>query len=1359
MHKDQQTPLTAQEPLVVLHTSTGARASRERRPTLRKGLPACGLALHFLAAPAQSPGGFLGGLSQERLELPLRDPWTGAPAGCVQLTISLTCMGRLGCPDGGSHAAGARQVAHTGAPARRPGKAAHRGLGASDELLLSTAAGMQDPSGCAGGGTHGSSASPQERSDPPAAAAPLPASEPWQEPAAAPAAAQHPPGCEAPGPPAATVQAAEQRMASPEGHPCEVKGAVRRLCTAWVARLVALMQPAGAPGHAACAWSYAWAALFQLALSCVQLCAVVCALPDKDTDACTATQGLCQGRSVSLADCDVRVRPAAGAEGGAGRPAALRAVPAPQPALRAAAVPPAARTQATRGAPPVRAAAREAPAWAEAPARAAHCAAATVPASAAGHPAAQALGNPALQGARAVPLTGPVSTSHQHQSAAERSAKLGQPAAAEPPNSSHACSLQVRACEGLACGRAGGSAVGTGRPGCASMGLQMQQGVCMGIPCSPRGEAMAPQPVPQLRGWARIDSGPGVARTLQREGRGSAIGAAGRAACRPPAPARALRRRVQGPGWDGSQPLQRAVKSSSGLWGQVLCGGRRVTAPALVQAAPAGSADLAPGRNPSMSPGLNPRGPVSVEPLPGALVAELAAGLAELRRLRSALTGLLGSAAGASGAAEPRSPALPRLQAQLDSHAPRGARRSGHKHGCAGSERGRSPPGCTPASQRARARRAQRKGSAPPRRPAFGRAALECPGAHMAAPARPQVDSGARPASVDVEPVRRLGPVCAVPKRTPAGSACGAMGAADGDESRGVEPAAPAVREQRSRTAAVVGGAPNGYAPHYRMQACPGAGAATGDVPPHPRACNRPPTASSAQPPSEAGRPAAVPAAWAHAPAGPGGAGAGGVRAAAAAPACGTQRAPSCRSTVSDRDPAGTLKLSGGNQGSGCSAWSSPSGSQGRTLGACSGGGSIIRRRVAAAGRSASGVCGSQNGEHAGSTYAAEARHRGPGPPEQAGCAQSALLTHPAPLAEVAAEAATALSMSSAGSVDPGLAGLVCIRIGSESRRSSVRGQGADMATAAEALWTGAAGRALEQSGHGPSSHGASAGGAPAMGLVRAAAAPQSSVHAAPFTTASLQEPGGGLPKMALPRGLVGALPGAASLRAPAAPLGHLQATLQQAPGVAAGAGAAAGLQPPQLAQGHDGLVGAPPSSGARTGPQVLQLAHARIRLAGVQADCGGQPLLPQQAGPEAAASAQGSRGPGCLCSALGKSRGPAAGPEPASVLHAGAPPPLLSAVAWGSGPDPAAHPADACQKVAHWLHASADSGRTTGDPSASGCARASLPASERSGVGSASFGSSAVYGGAAHTQGVQLLLRQSLLRQSELPLHSSAAY
>lgn len=239
--------MTAQEPLVVLRMGTGtACASSVRPPVVRGGLRACGVALHFLAAQAQRPGEPRGDPSWERLELPLRDPWTGAPAGCVQLTVSLTCLGPLGCPHTGSLAAGAKQVADTGAPAQRAGEAARRGLGVSDPQR-NAAVGMQDASRRAGADSCMSIACSQECNHA-AAPAPVPACKPWQESVTAFSASRHLPSCHAPGLPAVAAQVAGERILLPEGQPCEVQGAVRRLCKAWVARLVGVLQPSGAPG-------------------------------------------------------------------------------------------------------------------------------------------------------------------------------------------------------------------------------------------------------------------------------------------------------------------------------------------------------------------------------------------------------------------------------------------------------------------------------------------------------------------------------------------------------------------------------------------------------------------------------------------------------------------------------------------------------------------------------------------------------------------------------------------------------------------------------------------------------------------------------------------------------------------------------------------------------------------------------------------------------------------------------------------------------------------------------------------------------------------------------------------------------
>ena len=128
-----------------------------------------------------------------------------------------------------------------------------RGLGISDPQR-NTAAGMQDAGRRAGGASCGSDGSSLERSHP-AASAPLPACKPWQEPVAASPAALDLPSCHAPGLPAAAAQVAGERALPPGGHSCEVQGAVRRLCNALVARLVGVLQPAGAPGHAARTWT------------------------------------------------------------------------------------------------------------------------------------------------------------------------------------------------------------------------------------------------------------------------------------------------------------------------------------------------------------------------------------------------------------------------------------------------------------------------------------------------------------------------------------------------------------------------------------------------------------------------------------------------------------------------------------------------------------------------------------------------------------------------------------------------------------------------------------------------------------------------------------------------------------------------------------------------------------------------------------------------------------------------------------------------------------------------------------------------------------------------------------------------
>lgn len=646
-----------------------------------------------------------------------------------------------------------------------------------------------------------------------------------------------------------------------------------------------------------------------------------------------------------------------------------------------------------------------------------------------------------------------------------KSAKLGEPVVV-PAGGAHGRSLHIPASETLGCERADGSAADARRPSCVGMGLQVQQGASLGIPWGPQGADIAP--LPALQGWALIDLGPALARAFQRGASSAACGAAGRAACRPPALALALGSREQRPGWDGSPPLPRTVRSASGLRGQTLRGGRRAAAPALVQApavAPAGSAGLAPSSRPIVSPDLCPIGPVSTGPTPAALVAELAAGLAELRRLRSVL---IGPAAGPRTAAEPALPSLPSLQARRGSRAPCGARRSDHKRGCAGSERGRSPPGHAPGPPSARPHRARRAGSAPARRPAFGRAALGRPTLPLAAAATPQPRRAACPASVGGEPVRRSGATRAVPERRPAGSACASPTGVARSPRTVWAPAAPAPQEQRRCIAWGGGVAPGGYAPHDRMQARPGAGAMAGAVAPRQPACSRAPAASGAQPAAEAGRHAAAPAAGAHVQAGRGDAGEGGACAAAAPPPCSMPRAPSCSSALSSLDPAVAGKLGGEKQGSERSARSSASGSQGRSRGARGGGGSGSGGCSAGKGGATERLCSSQSWEYGSRAGVAQARglcsgsHSGDGRlVQQAGCAQYTSLPHPAPLADGAAVPATAQSVSSAGSVDPGLAGLVCIRLGDGTRRSSDGGRAVDMARAAEAHGAAAVAPAL----------------------------------------------------------------------------------------------------------------------------------------------------------------------------------------------------------------------------------------------------------------------------------------------------------
>ena len=871
-----------------------------------------------------------------------------------------------------------------------------------------------------------------------------------------------------------------------------------------------------------------------------------------------------------------------------------------------------------------------------------------MPAPTADQPAAKALGNTALQGARTVPLDAVVSTSHA--ALMGRSAKLGQPAVV-PPNGTHGRSLHIPGCERPGCERGDGSAAGTRRPGCVGKGLQVQQGASLGIPWDPHGAAIAP--LPALQGWALIDLGPALAHVLQRDASGAKFGAAGRAACRPPALALdpgAARR----PGWDGSPPLPRTVRSASGLRGQMLHGGGRMAATALVQAAavvPAGAAGLAPIRNPIMSPDLYPRGPVSTGPVLGALTAELAAGLAELRRLRSAL---IGSAACPPTAVKSKLPYLPSLQARPGSRTPRDARRIDHECGCAGSERGRNHAGYAPGPPCMRPPRAPRAGSAHPRQPAFGRAALGCLAPPLAAAARPHLRRATCPASVDSKPALLSGPVCADAERCPLGSACGSPIGVARSLRMAVAPAAPALQEQRQCTAAVGGGATGGYAPHYRMQAGPGAGATTCAAAARQHACSRAPAAPCAQPAADAMRHAAPPAVRVNVQAGRGDACEGGC-AAAAAPPCSMRCAPSCSSARSGRDPALAGELGGEEQGSSSSAQSSAPSLQGRSSRACGSGGSDSGSRSAAAGGATERLSSSQSGQNAGKVCVAEAR--------EVCCGNDSGDGRLMQLADRSQR--TALSVSSAGSVDPGLAGLVCVRLGDVTRRSSDGGRGADVASAAE-------------------THG-DAAGTPAF--------------------ESLMEPGGPL------------------------------------------------VQP---AYEDDGPGGGPPSSGANTGLQVPQLAHARSRPAGMQAACSGQLRPLQQAGPKTAVSARGAAAraaPGLPVSCMGQSPGAGAGPELASVLHAGAPPLVLLAAALGAGPRPATHSANACEKITNWLRASMEPDPAAELASAAGSAPAGLRVSEGISETRTSPKSSAVCSEAARIQGAL-----PLPGQSAGSLHTGAA-
>lgn len=288
----------SQEPLVVLHTGAAmAEGFRLYSPAMSScqamgpRQPACGVALHFLAAPARTAPEHTGVLGKPRsadLDLALRDPWTGSPAGRVRLTLWLASLGPAACASAGWDAAEpANRVWENSAAAQGSWRCA-RGVGGgaaprnpANEPWDSPAA---SPSGSGG---QSSSPSPARTSscklrDP--AAQPQTHPEPalLQRPSEMPEQPHEDPvGCPptpgqrltggpawqpalptahemghavGPGPPGGLAV----HYGDPCAHPAPLRTAVRRICTAWVASLVgaapaALAASAAAPAPASSA--------------------------------------------------------------------------------------------------------------------------------------------------------------------------------------------------------------------------------------------------------------------------------------------------------------------------------------------------------------------------------------------------------------------------------------------------------------------------------------------------------------------------------------------------------------------------------------------------------------------------------------------------------------------------------------------------------------------------------------------------------------------------------------------------------------------------------------------------------------------------------------------------------------------------------------------------------------------------------------------------------------------------------------------------------------------------------------------------------------------------------------------------
>ena len=288
----------SQEPLVVLHTGAAmAEGSRSYSPAMSScqamgpRQPACGVALHFLAAPARTAPGHTSVLGEPRsanLDLALRDPWTGSPAGRARLTLWLACLGPAACASAGWDAAEpANRVWDNPAAAQGSWRCA-RGVGGG-AAPRNPANEPWDSPEASPSGSGGQSSSPSPvcastcklrdaaalpQTQPEAAPLQRPSEmpeQPYEDPVGCPST----PGQRLTGGPAwqpALPTAHEKGHAVKPGppgelavhygdpctHPAPLCTAVRRICTAWVASLVgaapaALAASAAAPAPASSA--------------------------------------------------------------------------------------------------------------------------------------------------------------------------------------------------------------------------------------------------------------------------------------------------------------------------------------------------------------------------------------------------------------------------------------------------------------------------------------------------------------------------------------------------------------------------------------------------------------------------------------------------------------------------------------------------------------------------------------------------------------------------------------------------------------------------------------------------------------------------------------------------------------------------------------------------------------------------------------------------------------------------------------------------------------------------------------------------------------------------------------------------